>query len=181
MMVKPGKRGRKMMKELEGVLSIKKGDPVQILETCSSPHLWGKTGKYLGPAPSFGRVKIIMDDPDTATVLHKSNVYDLKWEEFALIAVRANNATEQLMDLQKEPNFVDLRKPPVDIRNQHHYARFKIQPVVFIMANNLNYEQGAIIKYIMRYDEKNGLEDLEKAKHYLDMMIQKVKGEEIKP
>ena len=53
-----------------------------------------------------------------------------------------------------------------------HYKQFTIQPVEFINANNLSYMQGNVIKYITRYQFKNGITDLEKAKHYIEMMIE---------
>lgn len=53
----------------------------------------------------------------------------------------------------------------------HHYARFNIEPVRFICENNLNFFQANIVKYILRWDAKNGLEDLRKAKRYLEMFI----------
>lgn len=62
-----------------------------------------------------------------------------------------------------------------DVKNQKHYTQFKIQPIEFIGVNNLDYFQGNIIKYICRHNLKNGLEDLMKAKHYLDMLIYKFK------
>lgn len=68
-----------------------------------------------------------------------------------------------------------------DVRQQKHYTQFKIQPVVFITKNNLGYLEGNVIKYVCRYNLKNGVEDLEKAKHYLDMLIQKVKTGEVTP
>lgn len=52
-----------------------------------------------------------------------------------------------------------------------HYARFEIEPIRFICENNLNFFQGNIVKYILRWDAKNGLEDLRKARRYLDMFI----------
>lgn len=52
-----------------------------------------------------------------------------------------------------------------------HYARFKIEPIRFCIENNLNGFQFNIIKYTLRYDAKNGLEDLKKARRYLDMFI----------
>jgi hypothetical protein len=52
-----------------------------------------------------------------------------------------------------------------------HYARFNIEPVRFICENNLNFFQANIIKYILRWDAKNGMEDLQKAKRYLTMFI----------
>ena len=53
-----------------------------------------------------------------------------------------------------------------------HYKDMKIQPIDFIVGNNLGYIEGNIIKYISRYKAKNGLQDLEKAKHYLEMLIE---------
>ena len=40
-----------------------------------------------------------------------------------------------------------------------HYKDFKIQPIEFITANKLSFIQASIIKYICRYDKKNGKED----------------------
>ncbi len=51
-----------------------------------------------------------------------------------------------------------------------HYQS-KIQPVEYIRANDLDFFQGNVIKYVTRYKLKNGVEDLKKARHYLDMMI----------
>ena len=53
-----------------------------------------------------------------------------------------------------------------------HYSKLAIQPVTYINANGLNYLQGNVIKYVTRYKDKNGLQDLEKAKHYIDMLIE---------
>lgn len=53
-----------------------------------------------------------------------------------------------------------------------HYKNFKIQPIEFIQKNNLSFIQGCIIKYICRYKDKNGLQDLEKIKHYVDLLIE---------
>ncbi len=57
----------------------------------------------------------------------------------------------------------------------NHYKGFKIQPIEFIQANDLSYCQGNVIKYILR-DKGNRIEDLEKAKHYIDLMIQNENG-----
>lgn len=62
----------------------------------------------------------------------------------------------------------------------NHYKNLKIQPIEYIMANNLNYCQGNAIKYLTRYKDKNGLEDLKKAKHYIDILIQLEYPNEIK-
>lgn len=59
----------------------------------------------------------------------------------------------------------------------NHYARFKIEPIYFIIENGLSFDQGNIIKYVCRYDAKNGVEDLKKARRYLDMMIRRIEGD----
>lgn len=53
-----------------------------------------------------------------------------------------------------------------------HYKKCAIQPVEYSMKNNLNFCQGNIIKYATRYADKNGPEDLEKVKHYVDLTIE---------
>jgi hypothetical protein len=57
-----------------------------------------------------------------------------------------------------------------------HYKRCAIQPWDYIAANDLDYFQGTIIKYITRWSAKGGVEDLEKARHFLDKYIEVMKG-----
>jgi hypothetical protein len=67
---------------------------------------------------------------------------------------------------------------PDTIHLPMHYARWEIEPVHFIMVNDLPFWLGNIIKYGMRYDAKNGIEDLKKARRYLDMKIAQLEGDE---
>ena len=60
----------------------------------------------------------------------------------------------------------------------NHYKSFKIQPIEFITINGLGYIAGNIIKYVCRYKSKNGIEDLRKARHYIDMLIESELKEE---
>jgi hypothetical protein len=53
-----------------------------------------------------------------------------------------------------------------------HYKNLKIQPVEYIHANQLPYIEGNIVKYITRWRDKNGIKDLEKIKHYIDLLIE---------
>ena len=52
-----------------------------------------------------------------------------------------------------------------------HYKDMVIQPVEFIQKNRIGFVEGNIIKYICRWRAKNGLEDLHKVKHYIDLLI----------
>jgi hypothetical protein len=53
-----------------------------------------------------------------------------------------------------------------------HYRDKKIQTWDYIVQNNLGYLEGNVIKYVSRYKEKNGIEDLIKAAHYLEKLIE---------
>lgn len=52
-----------------------------------------------------------------------------------------------------------------------HYKEQAIQPIEYIEANNLGYHEGNIVKYVTRYKLKGGIQDLEKAKHYIELLI----------
>ena len=54
-----------------------------------------------------------------------------------------------------------------------HYKDMKIQPAQFINENNLPFAEGNAIKYICRHKHKGEVQDLEKAKHYIDMIIER--------
>lgn len=53
-----------------------------------------------------------------------------------------------------------------------HCRNMKIQPVEFITANSIPYLEGNVIKYICRHRSKGGAEDLKKARHYIDLLLQ---------
>jgi len=60
-----------------------------------------------------------------------------------------------------------------NIKEPKHYTQYKIEPIDFIIYNNLDFCTGNIIKYVLRYNLKNGVEDLKKAKQYIDFLIEK--------
>lgn len=53
-----------------------------------------------------------------------------------------------------------------------HYKHFPIQPVTYIHANGIPYLEGNVIKYVSRWKLKGGIADLEKAKHYIELLIE---------
>jgi len=61
-----------------------------------------------------------------------------------------------------------------------HYKDMKIQPSEFINKNELQFAEGNAIKYICRHGSKGRLQDLEKAKHYIDMIIERDYADEAK-
>ena len=54
-----------------------------------------------------------------------------------------------------------------------HYQKFKIQPSKFVVENKLLFPEGCAIKYICRHPFKGGKEDLLKAIHFIEMMIER--------
>lgn len=54
----------------------------------------------------------------------------------------------------------------------NHYKDLAIQPVEYIHANGIGYFEGNVIKYVSRWRAKNGIKDLEKAKHYIELLIE---------
>lgn len=66
-----------------------------------------------------------------------------------------------------------MPKSALDIQHGgNHYKTKGIQPWEYIVANDLGFFEGNVVKYVTRYKDKNGLEDLKKARHYLDFLIE---------
>lgn len=63
-----------------------------------------------------------------------------------------------------------IREERTQIGGDHY--KLPIQPIDFIVKNSIPFREANIIKYVVRYKEKNGIEDLKKARHYLDMIIE---------
>ena len=54
-----------------------------------------------------------------------------------------------------------------------HYIKYKIQPSKFVVENKLLYPEGCVIKYILRHRSKGKKEDLKKAIHFIEMIIER--------
>lgn len=51
-----------------------------------------------------------------------------------------------------------------------HYKNFVIQPTEFCVKNNIGFLEGNVIKYVLRHEHKNGVQDIDKAIHYLELL-----------
>ena len=60
-----------------------------------------------------------------------------------------------------------------DVKAQDHYTASSIQPVEYIVANGMDFLAGNVVKYVTRFRAKNGVEDLKKARVYLDWLIER--------
>ncbi len=65
------------------------------------------------------------------------------------------------------------QQPP----SSDHYKQMKIEPLEVILANGYNFLEGNALKYLMRYKYKNGVDDLKKAKWYLEKLIERAEGQ----
>lgn len=62
---------------------------------------------------------------------------------------------------------------PLNVQVQgSHYKDLKIQPIEYIHANGIPFAEGNVIKYVTRWRAKGGIKDLEKAKHFLELLIE---------
>jgi hypothetical protein len=52
-----------------------------------------------------------------------------------------------------------------------HYKDLKIQPIEYIHANSIPFAEGSVIKYVTRWRSKNGIADLKKAIHFIELLI----------
>ena len=77
-----------------------------------------------------------------------------------------------LKNLEKEVYQKSLSEED-KVNHPKHYTNGDIEPIDYINGNNMDYLEGNIIKYISRYKYKNGVEDLEKARFYLNMLIER--------
>lgn len=70
---------------------------------------------------------------------------------------------------------IEIRNGTTPLATQvggNHYKDMKIQPVEYIHANGIGYFEGSVIKYVSRWREKGGMADLEKAKHFIDLLLE---------
>ena len=66
---------------------------------------------------------------------------------------------------------------PLDIQiGGHHYKNMAIQPLEFFIANDTPFAEASACKYLLRHRLKGGRQDLEKAKHIIDVIISKQYG-----
>ena len=104
--------------------------------------------------------------------LTKSKIYDVIYEFSDYIVV-----TDNLGYRKKYPidtfRFVTNKEVNIDKTKPTYYGT-GFDVIDFCQANNLDFMQGNVIKYVTRYKEKNGKEDLLKAKEYINRMIKEM-------
>ena len=79
---------------------------------------------------------------------------------------------EKLLTAHTPPfDSVETPKNPLEVQSGgNHYKSMPIQPIEYSMANGLDMCQANVVKYVTRFREKNGVEDLNKARHCIDLL-----------
>jgi hypothetical protein len=67
---------------------------------------------------------------------------------------------------------MDTKQLSVQVGGRH-YKDMKIQPLEYALENKLGICEHAVIKYVSRWEKKGGVEDLRKARHYIDILIER--------
>ena len=80
-------------------------------------------------------------------------------------------AEEEIISKQKLPKATDKQV------GGDHYKDCVIQPVDYIVKNNLDFLEGNVVKYITRHKTKNGIEDIRKVIHYAELILELKYGE----
>ncbi|CAB4131999.1 SaV-like [uncultured Caudovirales phage] len=88
----------------------------------------------------------------------------LSFGSYDIVAYRIIKEPEQCSSLQKQCGGT-------------HYKDMKIQPFEYIHANKIPFAEGSVIKYVSRWRAKGGIEDLKKARHFLDLLIEAEQNE----
>jgi UDP-3-O-acyl-N-acetylglucosamine deacetylase len=66
-----------------------------------------------------------------------------------------------------------MSQSPLDVQVAgDHYKSLAIQPVEYIHANQIPFIEGSVIKYVTRWKSKGGINDLQKAKHFIELLIE---------
>jgi hypothetical protein len=81
-----------------------------------------------------------------------------------------------LTNLLKLPVQQEASSPKDQQVGGNHYREMAIQPIEYIERNGIGFSEGCIIKYVSRWRNKGGIEDLKKARHFLDMLIERESG-----
>ena len=122
-------------------------------------HVWNGGKKR----PYIGMVEVMLRNGDTECEQSTS----LEWGH--------TNSLSDIVAWRSALPSVNSEKVETALDTQiggEHYKKHAIQPVEFITKNALGFLEGCVIKRICRYEDKNGLEDLKKAKHEIDLLIE---------
>lgn len=120
-----------------------------------------------------GHIGFVVDVPQNSyDYAVKDELWNIEYfneDELELLSVKAD------LELHVRPTVYDTPKPTSALDKQvsgNHYKDCGIQPIEYIHANGLSYLEGNVIKYTTRHSKKNGKQDILKAIHYLELILE---------
>lgn len=149
------------------------------------PEMWNQSG--YSAAVKIGATPKELCNHWNKTIVHRDefmkrwnerNQVEVKTLTFSREGIEAFTVTESMEKISIKPDdglsssFADAVSPLQAQIGGDHYTKLAIQPMQYSMKNGLDPLQHTIIKYVTRFRDKAGIEDLEKAKHCIDMLIE---------
>lgn len=137
--------------------------------------------------------EVITEQPSSTTSTNVTTTFDIKPEQAKKVKCINNRGAEYILVIGQEYKVIREQKLYYIIDHENYgelqlYKKFfeveiedkikpqhyeqPITPIEFIMKNNIPFIEGNVIKYICRYKQKNGKEDLLKAKQYIDFLLE---------
>ena len=102
-----------------------------------------------------------------------------QWDAQTQTYVSVGDQVDTLLESQKQrEQRVSYQKEEVTNPNHYDKVGFAIQPIEYITANELDFLEGNVIKYVSRYPHKGGLNDLLKARTYIEFLIERERKKE---
>ena len=107
---------------------------------------------------------------------------NINWRQIELDLGSASEFNQRVEDFNRrtfnqhypqiQANNTPLPTSPLKTQVGDHYVKMAIQPVEFIYKNNIPFIEAACIGYLCRWRDKGGVKDLEKVKHFVDILIE---------
>ena len=115
----------------------------------------------------------------TKTMQYTGGKANVVYEKFidGRMQIVGSGADKEWEDIEYEAKYGKKTDALDKQEGGNHYKDMAIQPVEFITANNLGFLEGNVVKYICRHHAKNGAEDIKKAIHYCELLLQTKYGE----
>jgi hypothetical protein len=137
-------------------MQFKLNDPVCVVEF-GKPTVYGKiAGVYVSEGePSGYKVEVAADGDGLPSFIHASASHIVPTGALSFPALT-----------EKPSSALSVQE------GGDHYRTLKIQPIEYIHANGIPFAEGCVIKYVTRWRGKNGLADLKKARHFIDLLIE---------
>jgi len=122
------------------------------------------------PRAADYRTRIWRYNPWIGTKRHS---YDVNRDPYGRHIIPPGKPPEEEEEEEEEEELFSNYKPSLEVQvGGNHYKDMKIQPVEYIHANGIGYIEGCVIKYVSRWRKKNGVEDLQKARHFIDLLLE---------